>query len=168
MESLKAPKKPKHRSKVRQFYSDFNSDESSNSPKSSSESENEYAIAQVFTFDKEAKTLKVTETRTPKSRSPRSARSPVRGQTLSNSEPNVSRSRPLSYFDPPKSPALSPNQVLKDEALGIIFQKKIKDLQSKPLQTASAHPLCPLLPPFYLPLLCPICPILFPKKGHRL
>ena len=139
MDSLKAPKKRKHRSKVRQFYSDFNSDESSNSPKSSSsESENEYAIAQVFTFDKEAKTLKVTETKTPRPRSPRSAKSPVRGQTaLSNSEPNVSRSRPLSHFETPKSPGLSPNQGLKDEALGIIFQKKIKDLQSKPLKTAT-------------------------------
>lgn len=104
-------RKRNHKSKVKQFYSDFNSESSS----SSSSSEDEGPT--VFTFNRAT---------APKLRPDPSVASSLRSlsPTFSSTYSFGSSSKPIL------SPGLSRNQDIKDVALDMVYQRKIKDLQS--------------------------------------
>ena len=106
MDSLKTHKK---KSRVKQFYSDFNSDSSTSS---SSEDEG----PQVFTFQKRP--------RAPVLR-PNTPDSPVQNWSSNTSSYSFgARSRAIL------SPGLSRNQDIKDAALDSVFKRRIDDLKS--------------------------------------
>ncbi len=153
-----APKrKRRHRSKVRQFYSDFNS-ESSDSP-SDSESDiatsepaqarwgggqrrsrrgqrrNRNTQAQVFTFDRRANDHSM-----PRAPRQNGAAEDYDNANLSPRSKSVGP-RPMSPWgthskrrgpelENPLSPGVTNNQDLKDRAYELIYQNKIKDLRS--------------------------------------
>ena len=102
MEKLK---KPKHRSKVRQFYSEFNSNSSSSSP-SSSVSEN--GDPQVFTFG---------HVEAPK--------------LYKRTAIDAGWNSPGSHYSPQPlmSPRLNENQDITEFALDKHYQRKINDLK---------------------------------------
>ena len=125
MENLKAPMNKKGRklenlSKSQRFYSEFNSDPSSSSSSSSS--------------DEDGKAFNFENKRTPNSKfydkiltnntkSDNGSDNSLIVREKMNSE--------TTNIIPPVSPGLSANQDLKDKALDIIYQKKIKELKSK-------------------------------------
>ena len=114
----KSKKGRKTKSKVQQFYSEFNSSTSSSAPpsRSSSLSSENDAEVRVFTFEN------IHSPRSP-SREPTTA-SDANGATTPNPTSRAkSRSRPTT-------PGVTKNQRIKDEALSIVYQNKIKDLRS--------------------------------------
>ena len=137
MENLKTPVDKKGRrldnlTKVQRFYSEFNSD--SNSPSSSTSSEGD---RNVFTFESKATVHHNTAAK---------AQNRVKNQYLDTSnslnvntfeQPSIKDShnndKIISHAPPalPMSPGLSSNQDLKDKALDLIYQKKIKELKCK-------------------------------------
>ena len=162
MDSLLAPthggrRKRRHRSRVRQFYSDFNS-ESSSSP---SDSDSDHAVAsegnggsrhyrsregrsrgrrnrnteaRVFTFEQQQQQDRSLP-RAPKQNGhfhyneELSPRSKSVGpRPLSPWGAHSARRGPELQF--PLSPGVTNNQDLKDRAYELIYQKKIKDLRS--------------------------------------
>ncbi len=166
MDSLMLPPPPaggrrrkrRHRSRVRQFYSDFNSDSSS----SPSDSDSDHAIAasdgggrsrgregrsrgrrnrnteaRVFTFEQQQQHKDRSLPRAPRQNGHfhyvDDGRSPPRSLSAGP--------RPLSPWGAhsarrgpelglPLSPGVTSNQDLKDRAYELIYQKKIKDLRS--------------------------------------
>ena len=113
----KSKKGRKKQSKVQQFYSEYNSSTSSSAPpsRSSSLSSENDAEVRVFTFEN--------------IRSPRSpTREPAASDANGAATPNpTSRSKSRSR---PTTPGVTKNQRIKDEALSIVYQNKIKDLRS--------------------------------------
>ncbi len=123
-----------HKSRVQQFYSEFQSSSPSSSSRSSSSSSSSSSSRspspfgglpsvdpqpRVFTFEH------VKAPRTPQNGSVStngSSRRTPRSRSQSGSGPR--HRRPL------KSPGVTRNQQLKDEALSIVYQNKIKDLRS--------------------------------------
>ena len=104
-------------SRVKQFYDEFNSSQSSLDA-SSDESEK----GTFFGYKNRPKAPMIR---------PVSADVP---QDL-NSTPSESgslKSPKFYYTDPPVSPGLTPNQDIKDNALNVIYQKRIRELKSIP------------------------------------
>ena len=151
MDSLKTlSKKKKHKSRVRQFYSDFNSSDSSSdnaSPSPFWEAGEGPAAASpdVFTFDTPRRNVSAAHRRSKSvPRAPRAQElKPVEVKSSENGSVNGNdveqeMSHATSLDDlalspasmPLVSPGLSRNQDMKDKALALIYQKKIKDLQS--------------------------------------
>ena len=120
-----------YKSRVKQFYSDFNSDESSDSKNSSSDD----GGASVFTFNR---------ARAPKLRPDPESLSQQDLGSLASSSPGysygaqgfggqISPGSYSSYSRLPVSPGLSKNQDVKDVALDLVYQRKIRDLKSNEL-----------------------------------
>ena len=146
----KSGKRRKHKSRVRQFYSDFNSSDSSNDDDRASPFwETGSASPDVFTFDHTPKRNSGAAAAHRRSRSvPRAPRTneaklvpvPLDDNSLNghNGESKEDESLSSSVSDlvlspgamPLVSPGLSRNQDMKDKALALIYQKKIKDLRS--------------------------------------
>ena len=125
MENLKAPLNKKGRklenlSKSQRFYSEFNSDQSSSSSSSSSDED-----GGAFNFDiKRNQNSKFYDNNLNKH---------TKSENASNHSLSVREkmSSETTNIILPVSPGLSANQDLKDKALDIIYQKKIKELKSK-------------------------------------
>ena len=110
-------------SRVKQFYDEFNSSQSSLDA-SSDESEK----GTFFGYKNRPKAPMI---RPVSAARPASADVP---QDL-NSTPSESgslKSPKFYYTDPPVSPGLTPNQDIKDNALNVIYQKRIRELKSIP------------------------------------
>ena len=126
MENLKTPLDKKGRkleklTKVQRFYSEFNSDLSSSSSSSSS-----YVGENIFTF--ETKEIPNTKFNDKLSTEMKDANFSSKASPKTFDKKKSSEACTLI---PPVSPGLSANQDLKDKALDIIYQKKIKELKSK-------------------------------------
>ncbi len=118
-------KKKRFQSRVKQFYSDFNSDESSDDSKKSSSDED---TTSVFTFSR--------------ARAPKLRPESQGGATASHHDLQLEShfggdgfSSPGSYYSSyssklPLSPGLTKNQDMKDVALDLVYQRKIRDLKS--------------------------------------
>ena len=125
MENLKAPLDKKGRklealTKVQRFYSEFNSDISSSSSSLSSNSNEN-----VFTFDnKRIQNSSVYDKLSHK------AKETTIGSDMSPKAVDKKKIAAADTLIPSLSPGLSSNQDLKDKALDIIYQKKIKELKS--------------------------------------
>ncbi len=136
----------RHKSRVRQFYSDFNSSSSMNS---SEDEESKITQADIFTFDQV-------------SSSPNGLKLPPEGNEglddgvmLSSERNHINRgysARPLTpregggpaaafTAELPLSPGVTPNQYLKDKAYELIYQHKIKDLRSNELSASNCIPI---------------------------
>ena len=125
-------RRKRHRSRVRQFYSDFNSD---------SESEIAGALSEPdFTQNGDIFTFDINEAKAPVLRPDRSFNNGYYYGADDEFSPSsyygdVSRSRSRSrnrggeVTELPLSPGLTPNQELKDKAYEIIYQNKIKELK---------------------------------------
>ena len=123
----------KAKSKIQQFYSEYNSSTSGSSPpsRSSSPSSENDAEVRVFTFenirspkspnrDAAAVAAEVSEVA--------AAHDASNGLTPAATTPNSTwRARSRSR---PTTPGVTKNQRIKDEALSIVYQNKIKDLRS--------------------------------------
>lgn len=126
MENLKTPLDKKGRkleklTKVQRFYSEFNSDRSSSSSSSSL-----YVDDRIFTFEtKEIPNNKFNDKLSTKMKDANFS-AKTSPKTI-----DKKKSSEACTLIPPVSPGLSANQDLKDKALDIIYQKKIKELKSK-------------------------------------
>jgi hypothetical protein len=135
MDSLKSrvTRKPK-KSRVQQFYSDFNSDAGSASSDSDNDNNNSNAggghvgDAAVFTFQ--------TAPRAPVLRPDADDLDVTEELNGSSADSSLLLAAARAVHPPPMSPGLTRNQDLKDTAFQIIFQKKIKDLKRKQLQSS--------------------------------
>lgn len=119
----------KHKSKVRQFYSDFNSASSSSS---------EDGIRKGAESDDPSQHFRTASPKTPKM-------GPDIDIHLGNDNADKSLSSSRSNFDElfiaiPLSPGVTKNQELKDKAYEYIFQNKIKVLRSM-VSMPFSHPL---------------------------
>ena len=114
----------KAKSKVQQFYSEYNTSASSSSSpsRSSSPSSENDAEVRVFTFE---------NIRSPRSPNRDSAVAAAvdanNGLTTASTSNSTSRARSRSR---PTTPGVTKNQRIKDEALSIVYQNKIKGLRS--------------------------------------
>ena len=127
MENLKTPLDKKGRklgnlTKVQRFYSEFNSDRSSSSSSLSSDEDDK-----VFSF--ENKSFRNTKLQNKLS----NQKHVNLGSDLYASEQEKKKNVESTNLVPPVSPGLSANQDLKDKALDIIYQKKIRELKSNPV-----------------------------------
>ena len=135
METLKIPVNKKGRilqnlTKVQRFYSEFDSDISNSQSSSPSEDGN----GRVFTFEtKGSRYRSITKPSEP----PRDKMQGVSKTTTPNGdnhldgEPNHGEVVNYATLVIPVSPGLSRNQDLKDKALDLIYQRKIKELKCK-------------------------------------
>ena len=117
----------KHKlTKVQKFYSEFNSDLSTSQSCSSSDDEKVFTFNNrdiryhAITHPRKHKLFEITNCHDNNARKHNSTK-----ELCSRPSQNKVTSRA------PQSPGISANQNLKDQALDLIFQKKIKDLKSK-------------------------------------
>ena len=131
MENLKLPVDKKGRitpnlTKSQKFYSEFHSG-SSSSPNSVA-SDDTINGPQIFTFEKNSSRHK-------NGMPPKKINNANISVDVTDGPQNVyNDSNKRDRYNPPKSPVapgISRNQDLKDKALDILFQKKIKELKSK-------------------------------------
>ena len=117
----------KAKSKVQQFYSEYNTSASSSSSpsRSSSPSSENDAEVRVFTFEN------IRSPRNPNRDSAVAAAGDANNglttATASSTSNSTSRARSRSR---PTTPGVTKNQRIKDEALSIVYQNKIKGLRS--------------------------------------
>ena len=137
MERLQMPLNKKGKlqnlTKIQKFYSEFNSESSSSSTSLSEDNERG-----VFTFEtkhlRHNYDIKPPEPHTNKRQLPRKIIN-SNAVTDNNSLASPKKDADMVANNPtpvaPMSPGLSRNQDLKDKALEIIYQKKIKELKCK-------------------------------------
>ena len=112
--------------KVQKFYSEFNSDLSDSQSFSSSDDEKLFTFNSrdicyhAITHPRRHKLFEIANGPEPNARKHNSTREFCSRLSQNNITPGA-----------PQSPGISANQNLKDQALDLIFQKKIKDLKSK-------------------------------------
>jgi len=133
MDSLKSriPKKGRKNrngstpSRVRQFYDEFNSSQESNSSNNDSDDDK-------TTFFGYKNRPRAPMIRPLSANRPMAIDLPAESNATPSDESSVTSPRGnFQYPEVPISPGLSKNQDIKDSALNVIYQKRIKELKSK-------------------------------------
>jgi len=121
-------------SRVQQFYDEFQSSQSSHD----SSSDDDDAQKGTFFGYKNRPRAPMIRPASASGGRPTSVEIPV--ETNSTPSDASSVTSPKFHFpDPPMSPGLTPNQDIKDSALNVIFQKRIRELKSIPSSSGRCY-----------------------------